>query len=292
MPPVTEYAVTEFDRIEVASTVQGCLSKMAIVPGEQGGPVKYTLRAGEHRLDLNARLGRSLRLTWTGAIACTHCGRATKKSFAQGYCYPCFKKLAQCDTCIVKPETCHFDAGTCREPEWAERHCFQPHVIYLANSSGLKVGITRGTQVPTRWLDQGAIQALPILVVETRLQSGLVEVLFKEEVADRTNWRAMLKGEVEPLDLAAERNRLLTRLEGGLAQLRERFGADTIRVLNEAPVSFDYPVLEFPRKIVSHNFDKQPEVAGMLLGLKGQYLILDTGVINLRKFTGYEIAVS
>ncbi|MGR2737785.1 DUF2797 domain-containing protein [Billgrantia sp. Q4P2] len=278
--------------IEVAPTVQGCLSKMAIAPGEQGAAVRYTLRAGEHRLDLNARLGQPLQLTWTGAIACTHCGRATKKSFAQGYCYPCFKKLAQCDTCIVKPETCHFDAGTCREPEWAEKHCFQPHVIYLANSSGIKVGITRSTQVPTRWLDQGAIQALPILAVETRQQSGLVEVLFKEQVADRTNWRAMLKGEVEPLDLVAERVRLLARLEGGLVQLRERFGADTIRVLDEAPVSFDYPVLEFPRKIVSHNFDKKPEVAGTLLGLKGQYLILDTGVINLRKFTGYEVAVS
>lgn len=272
--------------------MQGCLSKMAIAPGEPGGPVRYTLRAGEHRLDLNARLGQPLELNWTGAIACTHCGRATKKSFAQGYCYPCFKKLAQCDTCIVKPETCHFDAGTCREPEWAERHCFQPHVIYLANSSGLKVGITRGTQVPTRWLDQGAIQALPILTVETRQQSGLVEVLFKEEVADRTNWRAMLKGEVEALDLLAERDRLLARLDGGLGRLRERFGVDTIRALDEAPVTFDYPVLEFPRKIVSHNFDKQARVSGTLLGLKGQYLILDTGVINLRKFTGYEVAVS
>ncbi|MCE8019619.1 DUF2797 domain-containing protein [Halomonas sp. MCCC 1A11036] len=285
-------AVIEGERIEAAPVVQGCLSKMAIAPGEPGGPVRYTLRAGEHRLDLNARLGQPLELSWTGAIACTHCGRATKKSFAQGYCYPCFKKLAQCDTCIVKPETCHFDAGTCREPEWAEKHCFQPHVIYLANSSGLKVGITRGTQVPTRWLDQGAIQALPILTVETRQQSGLVEVLFKEEVADRTNWRAMLKGEVEALDLMAERDRLLARLDGGLGQLRERFGTDTIRALDEVPVSFDYPVLEFPRKIVSHNFDKQARVSGTLLGLKGQYLILDTGVINLRKFTGYEIAVS
>ncbi|MBA2780016.1 DUF2797 domain-containing protein [Halomonas kenyensis] len=277
--------------IEVAPAVQGCLSKMAIAPGEQGGAVRYTLRAGEHRLDLNARLGQPLRLEWTGSIACTHCGRATRKSFAQGYCYPCFKKLAQCDTCIVKPETCHFDAGTCREPEWAERHCFQPHVIYLANSSGLKVGITRGTQVPTRWLDQGAIQALPILEVQTRQQSGLVEVLFKEQVADRTNWRAMLKGEVEPLDLQAERDRLLASLDGGLSGLRERFGADFLHVLDERPVSFEYPVLEFPRKIVSHNFDKKAEAAGTLLGLKGQYLILDTGVINLRKFTGYEVAV-
>ena len=284
--------VTESDLIEVAPVMQGCLSRMAIAPGEQGGAVQYTLRAGEHRLDLNSRLGQPIELNWTGAIACTHCGRATRKSFAQGYCYSCFKKLAQCDTCIVKPETCHFDAGTCREPAWAERHCFQPHVVYLANSSGLKVGITRGTQVPTRWLDQGAIQALPILEVQTRQQSGLVEMLFKQEVADRTNWRAMLKGEVEPLDLTAERDRLLSRLEGGLGQLRERFGADTIRVLDEPPVRFDYPVLEFPHKIASHNFDKNPTVAGSLLGLKGQYLILDSGVINLRKFTGYEIVVS
>ncbi len=276
---------------ELSTLASGCLSKMAIEPGRGSEPARYALRAGDWRIDLNERLGRPLRLTWSGAIACTHCGRATKKSFAQGYCYPCFKKLAQCDTCIVKPETCHFFAGTCREPEWAERHCFQPHVVYLANSSGLKVGITRGTQVPTRWLDQGAIQALPILEVATRQQSGLVETLFKEEVADRTNWRAMLKGEVASLDLVEERDRLLPRLDGGLAALRERFGAEAIRVVDAAPVSLDYPVVEYPRKIVSHNFDKQPVVEGTLMGLKGQYLILDSGVINLRKFTGYEVTL-
>ncbi len=276
---------------ELTALASGCLSKMAIEPGPGGEPARYTLCAGDQRLDLNAHLGQPLRLTWSGAIACTHCGRATRKSFAQGYCYPCFKRLAQCDTCIVKPETCHFFAGTCREPQWAERHCFQPHVVYLANSSGLKVGITRGTQVPTRWLDQGAIQALPILEVATRQQSGFVEILFKEEVADRTNWRAMLKGEVAPLDLVAERDRLLARLDGGLAALRERFGGEAIRVLDAAPVTLDYPVLEFPRKIVSHNFDKKPVVEGTLMGLKGQYLILDSGVINLRKFTGYEVTL-
>lgn len=277
--------------IEMAAECRGNLSKMAIEPGQGGSPVRYTLRAGEHRLDLNAQLGRHLALTYAGAIACTHCGRVTRKSFAQGYCYPCFKKLAQCDTCIVKPETCHFHVGTCREPEWAERHCFQPHVVYLANSSGLKVGITRKTQLPTRWLDQGAIQALPILEVDTRQQSGLVEMLFKEHVADRTNWRAMLKGEVEPIDLIAERDRLLARLEGGLAGLRERFGADTLRLLDSAPVELHYPVLEYPQKVASHNFDKTAEVGGILLGLKGQYIIFDSGVINLRKFTGYEVSV-
>jgi len=269
---------------------QGNLSKMAIAMGDDG-LARYTLRAGESRLDLNARLGQTLRLSHSGAIACTHCGRATRKSFGQGHCYPCFKRLAQCDTCIVKPETCHYFAGTCREPEWGERHCFQPHVVYLANSSGLKVGITRHTQLPTRWLDQGAIQALPILEVETRQQSGFVEMLFKGQVADRTNWRAMLKGEVAEIDLCAERDRLLATLADGLADLRERFGEGAIRTLDAEPLAIDYPILEAPTKVVSHNFDKTPNVGGTLMGLKGQYLMFDTGVINLRKFTGYEISV-
>lgn len=273
-------------------SVQGCLSKMAAtLPSYQDQPVIYHLRAGEHRIALNERIGEPLSLRWTGAIACTHCGRATKKSFAQGHCYPCFKRLAQCDTCIMKPETCHYFQGTCREPEWGERHCFQPHIVYLANSSGLKVGITRKTQMPTRWLDQGAIQALPVLEVDTRQQSGFVEMLFKEQVADRTNWRAMLKGDVETMDLSAERDRLLNQLADGLNQLRETHGSDSIRTLEAPPQHFHYPVSVFPQKVVSHNFDKQPLVEGVLQGVKGQYLILDSGVINLRKFTGYEIQV-
>lgn len=273
--------------------LQGCLRKMAIEPGTQAGaPACYHLRLDEHYLPLNDRLGQPLSLTWTGAIACTHCGRATKKSFAQGYCYPCFKRLAQCDTCIMKPETCHYFQGTCREPEWGEKHCFQPHIVYLANSSGLKVGITRKTQMPTRWLDQGAIQALPIMEVETRQQSGFVEELFKEAVSDRTNWRAMLKGEVAELDLYAERDRLFNELGDGLRQLTELHGENAIRKLDATAQQFEYPVNTFPSKVTSHNFDKQPQVEGLLQGIKGQYLILDTGVINLRKFTGYDVMVN
>lgn len=271
------------------SLARGCLAKMAVEPGD---PARYTLRAGDDRLPLGPLLGEPLRLAWSGAIACTNCGRATRKSFGQGHCYPCFKRLARCDTCIMKPELCHYFQGTCREPEWGESHCFQPHIVYLANASGLKVGITRATQVPTRWLDQGAVQALPILEVDSRQQSGFVEMLFKEEVSDRTNWRAMLKGETPELDLPGERDRLLERLGPGLAELRERFGADAIRELDASPRSFTYPVLEYPTKVASHNFDKRAEVVGRLMGIKGQYLMLDSGVINLRKFTGYEVAVS
>ena len=275
------------------ASVQGCLRKMAITPAAEADALaRYAMRLDERHWPLNERLGQPLRLEWTGAIACTHCGRATKKSFAQGHCYPCFKRLAQCDTCIMKPETCHYHQGTCREPEWGEKHCFQPHIVYLANSSGLKVGITRKTQMPTRWLDQGAIQALPILEVETRQQSGFVEMLFKEQVSDRTNWRAMLKGEVEMLDLPAERDRLFHQLGDGLRQLREVHGEDAIRPLEATPQTFHYPVATYPTKVASHNLDKQPVVEGILQGMKGQYLILDSGVINLRKFTGYEIVVS
>jgi hypothetical protein len=271
----------------------GQLRKLDIRLPAENGQADYTLRAGEQRMGLNAWLGQRVRLHHTGEIHCVECGRATRKSFGQGHCYPCFSSLAHCDLCMMRPETCHYFQGTCRDPAWGERHCFRPHTVYLANASGLKVGITRGTNTPTRWLDQGAIQALPILDVDTRQQSGLVETLFKSHVSDRTNWRAMLKGEVEPLDLIAERDRLLARLEPGLAALRQRVGEDAIRTVDDVlPLAIDYPVLEWPRKIVSFNLDKSPTVEGTLMGLKGQYMILDTGVINLRKFAGYQVSVA
>ena len=130
----------------------------------------YSMPIGDQLVPMNALIGKMLTLDFQGQINCVHCGRLTKKSFNQGYCYPCFQRLAQCDICIVSPEKCHYAAGTCRDPEWGESHCMIDHVVYLANSSGVKVGITRGTQVPTRWIDQGAVSALPIFRVRTRLQ--------------------------------------------------------------------------------------------------------------------------
>lgn len=141
---------------------QGGLRKMS---AQLDAPVSYAFRLDEQVLPVNPLLGQHLRIEFLGAIHCTHCGRKTKKSFAQGYCYPCFTKLAQCDSCIMSPERCHYAAGTCREPAWGEQFCMTDHIVYLANSSGVKVGITRASQVPTRWIDQGASQALPILRV-------------------------------------------------------------------------------------------------------------------------------
>ncbi|MBE0438788.1 MAG: DUF2797 domain-containing protein [Gammaproteobacteria bacterium] len=252
----------------------------------------YQMVLGDQRVDMNRVIGSSIKLIYTGEIHCQHCNRLTKKSYSGGFCFPCSQKLAQCDLCFMKPETCHFDKGTCREPEWGQAVCMQDHIVYLANSSGIKVGITRIGQIPTRWIDQGASQAIPVFKVKTRYQSGLVEVMFKAHVSDRTDWRKMLKGPAPELDLPAIRDQLLAECQQDIVALQQQFGQDAIEVLSaESVVTIDYPVMHYPTKISSFNFDKTAIVEGELQGIKGQYLILDTGVINIRKFSGYHIAM-
>ena len=272
------------------SKARGVLRKMH---SRFENPVRYQILLSDMVVPLNDLLEKQIKLEYSGTIYCINCGRKSRKSFNQGYCYPCFQKLAECDGCIIQPEKCHFDQGTCREPAWGERFCMQDHIVYLANSSGLKVGITRATQIPTRWIDQGATQALAIIRVRSRLQSGILEVMFKQYVSDRTNWRAMLKGEAEPLKMEEEADRLLKECESELKELAENFGFFAISVLNGiASVGINYPVIKYPEKVTSFNFDKDPVVEGTLLGIKGQYLIFDTGVINLRRFSGYEVQLS
>lgn len=256
-------------------------------------PVQYSLRLSDEAYPLNESIGKSVTLRHLGTIECLECGRASKKSFSQGYCYPCFKKLAQCDLCIVSPERCHFDQGTCRDADFAENFCMQPHIVYLANSSGIKVGITRPENLPTRWIDQGAVQALPVMNVMTRQQSGFVEVAFKQLVSDKTQWQKMLRGENEHLDLVTIRDELLAELKPKLDTLVQRFGIQAIQpILNAEVQTLTYPVKQYPTKVVSLNLDKTPEISGTLLGIKGQYLIFDIGVINLRRFTSYEVEVT
>lgn len=271
------------------TTVAGSVRKMRV---QLEQPVSYVWQAGSEEAAVNSWLGKRLSIEFEGQINCVHCDRLTKKSFNQGYCYPCFQRLAQCDSCIVKPEKCHFSAGTCREPEWGASNCNIDHVVYLANTSGVKVGITRGTQVPTRWIDQGATQARPIARVSTRYQSGLLEVLLAQHVADKTAWQTMLKGNGADVDLEAHQQQLAELCADGIAGLQDAHGVQGIQWLEDSStVSIDYPVLEWPVKVSSHNLDKTPRIEGTLLGIKGQYLMLDTGVINIRKYGGYNLLV-
>ena len=270
--------------------ITGTLAKMraSLLNGE----VQYRLPVGDEEVALNAFIGKTLTLTHTGNIFCCSCGKKTKKSYSQGHCFVCMKKLASCDMCIMKPETCHFAEGTCREPQWGEDNCFVDHYVYLSNTSSIKVGITRHTQIPTRWIDQGATQGLPIAKVKNRLISGLVEIELAKLIADKTNWRTLLKGNNEPLALKEATLELLPQVEEAIAKIQAEYGKDSVELLDENILDITFPVNEFPTKIVSHNFDKNPEVTGVLNGIKGQYLLFDTGVINIRKFGSYEITVT
>ncbi|MFV1992753.1 MAG: DUF2797 domain-containing protein [Acidiferrobacterales bacterium] len=252
--------------------------------------VQYHLPLDDQRISLNQHLGQKISMTHNGNIHCINCGRKTNKSFSQGYCFPCMRSLARCDSCIIKPELCHYHEGTCREPQWGEENCMQTHTVYLANTSGIKVGITRGSQVPTRWMDQGAVAALPIFKVSNRLLSGKVEVLLKQNMSDKTNWRTMLKGNITPVDLLKFRDQEMNAWMEQLTPVIKQAGKQSVLACEEQQVTtINYPVNRYPEKVTSFNFDKTPQVSGLLNGIKGQYLILDGGVINMRKFAGYEI---
>ncbi|MCB9091812.1 MAG: DUF2797 domain-containing protein [Halobacteriovoraceae bacterium] len=264
--------------------MKGSILKMKGKLGEKG-EVEYRLPVGEELVSLNPFIGKEMKLEFTGNIYCIDTGKKINKSYNNGYSYESFVKLAACDVCIVQPEKCHYHKGTCREPLWGERECMQPHFVYLAITSGVKIGITRESQIPTRWIDQGACYALPILKVKNRLASGLIEEAIKTEVNDKTQWRKMLEGTPEREDLKEFRDTLYKKHKKEIVEMR----AET---LEEEVVEIHFPVEEYPQKIKSLSFDKTPVVEGKLLGIKGQYLIFENSVLNIRKHQGYEINFS
>lgn len=252
----------------------------------------YTLNLNGELVDLNSLVGNKISLEFEGSINCVSCGISIKKTYNSGYCYKCFSRLPECDICIVKPELCHFSNGTCRDSVWGEKNCFMPHYIYIANSSGIKVGITRETQIPIRWIDQGAIQAVPIIKVSNRLQSGLIEKLISSSLNDKTNWRKMLKNEVDIEDLEIARDNVFDQFGYELDDFEQSFGESEMEFLEQETVTeISYPVIKYPTTVKSMSFDKTPLIEGELWGIKGQYLILDTGVINIRKHSGYNIKI-
>jgi hypothetical protein len=262
----------------------GTLRKMTARLSE---PVSYEFVDAldpQRRAHVNELLGRRIRLSHEGAFRCIHCGGSMKKPYGEGSCYPCFIRLPQNDICIVKPELCHFHntADPCRDPAWGERNCFIPHLLYLAAGAGLKVGITRHTQVPTRWIDQGASRAVAILRLPDRLSVGRAERLVSEIFPDRTPWQKMLRHELAAVDLEEARDRALAHLQG-------RIEGEVVEPLEI--VSIDYPALGWPSKVRSVNLERSPAVEGRLLAVKGQYLLLEELVINLRKHSGFLVRV-
>ncbi len=275
------------------TTYQGNIRKMRVSTDAEHR-AQYQLPIGEQFIDMNPLIGKTLKVSFDNQINCVHCQAKTKKSFNQGYCYRCLTTLAQCDTCIIKPELCHYDAGTCREPSWGEANCLSDHYVYLANTGTIKVGITRHVSgaVSSRWLDQGATQAMAIMRVQNRLTSGLVETAMKEFIADKTNWRTMLKSQPDSADLQQLKEDLITEIEDQLDEITEEYGFQAIDILDLPAVDIHYPVDQYPEKVKSINLDKELSFSGVLQGIKGQYWMLDGDrVINMRKYSGYHLSV-
>lgn len=265
--------------------MQGTVRKMVANQQLLDLPLSYALPLGDTQIPLNGLIGQTLHLAAQPGITCVGCGARSAKSFNQGYCYRCFTRLAACDLCIMKPETCHWDQGTCREPAWAAQHCQTEHVVYLANTTGLKVGITRASQLPTRWIDQGAVAALPIFRVATRRLSGLIEHLLAQHIADKTQWQSLVKGHVIDVDLVAARDRLRTLCAEPLAAYEAAYPGQ-IQAVQESLWQGRYPVVAFAPKASSFAPEKAP-FSARLTGIKGQYLLFETGVLNVRKYTGF-----
>ncbi|MDQ0188458.1 DUF2797 domain-containing protein [Alicyclobacillus cycloheptanicus] len=252
-------------------------------------PVQYEVVTDDGAVSLNDWLGRRVEITFTGEKACIHCGRKVKKLYQNGYCFPCVTTLAECDLCIVKPHKCHFHLGTCRDADFAASHCMIPHYVYLAFSSDIKVGLTRKGRQFTRWVDQGASAAVLVAECPTRKAAGEVEMEIASFLPDKTQWRKMLA-------LTSIETEALERLEATrqqvLRHLREHVSG--IQVLDEQPVhAFQYPRLEGGAvKLTSLSLDKTPEISGVLQGVKGQYLLLDVGVLNVKKHSGMRVSIS
>jgi hypothetical protein len=264
---------------------QGNLIKMS--SKLNGNNVSYFLTLDEDEIDMTQLLDKGLKLTYQNKINCIKCGKETKKSFGQGFCYPCFTTAPEADECVLRPERCKAHLGISRDLEWSEDHCLQPHIVYLAVSGGLKVGVTRRSQVPTRWIDQGAERVVRVCEVPNRHIAGVVEKFLMNHFADKTNWKKMVSHETLPeIDLKAEKQKAIELLPAELKQY-------ALSKDDDEGFDFSYPVKQWPEKPVQHNFDKETVIEGNLKGIRGQYLIFDTQrVLNVRKFSGYKIQLT
>jgi hypothetical protein len=257
--------------------MEGNLLKMRSSRGQE---VDYFLKLENEEVYMNELIGKPLKLVYKGQINCIKCGRKTKTSFAQGYCYPCFISVPETEECVLRPELCQAQDGIARDMAYAEKNCLTDHYVYIAQTAGIKVGVTRHHQIPFRWIDQGAWRAIKLAVTPNRYIAGSIEVALKEFFNDKTNWRNMLTNKLTGgIDLVEEKDRAIELLHLDYQQ----YATDDDEI-----TEINYPVLRYPEKVKSLNLNKTPVIDDVLTGIKGQYLIFDSGaVLNIRKHNGY-----
>ncbi len=241
--------------------------------------VKYSLEINGTTHNMNDLIGKKIKIEWRGKVICS-CNKEMDKFYRSGFCYKCYWESPMASQSIFKPELCtaHLNIEE-RDLEWEKKFQLAPHYVYLANSSGIKVGITRKSQGVVRWMDQGASQAILLAEVPNRRYSGDIEVSLKRFVDDITNWRKMLSGEPQSVDLVKLKNELSEHIPEELKQYI---------LVDNTVTEIRYPVNKYPSKIKSLKLEKNPVIEGELLGIKGQYLILeDDRVFNVRSHEGF-----
>ncbi len=246
------------------------------------GGVRYWLKLdSEIVAEITQLVGQRMELTWTGGINCVNCGKSIKKTFGEGFCYDCFSNAAAASPCIIRPELCEAHLGKGRDVTWEQENHNQPHFVYLAQTNGIKVGITRESNIPSRWLDQGAWKAIVFAKVPYRRLAGEIEVELKQYISDRTDYRKMLtnmRGDENMVELAITLGSFLpSHLQGYL--LRDQ-------KLHE----FEYPVLQYPQAVNTIKLESEPFIDSTLMGIRGQYFLFEDGrALNIRKYSGYEV---
>ncbi len=245
-------------------------------------PVKYFLSVGDDDVYLNPIIGGKITIKYHGQINCISCGDETEKSFHQGYCYSCFISVPQTDEGVLKPEKDKSHLGISRDMQWAKENALIDHIVYLALTSDLKVGVTRHTQIPERWIDQGAIKAVRLAKTPYRQMAGLIEVELKKHLSDKTNWSKMLKARHSTIKLDEEKKKYIELIPEEYKKYVS---------LDNRVVSIQYPFNPEISNFTSVLMEKQNEITGTLAGIKGQYMIFNSGqTINIRRHNGYLIS--
>lgn len=245
------------------------------------------LSIGAKELGIDAIVGKWLRIDHIGGISCSNCAANTPRSFGGGYCYRCFTTLARCDLCVVSPDRCHYAKGTCREPQWGESFCMRPHVVYLANSGGAKVGITYPDNVPGRWLDQGASAAVVIMQAPTRHAAGCAEKVISRHLRESTDWRALVSGPPAVIDLIELWRGIRRQTDVALRDLD--LGLTLVDDPSVCELTHSHTAYSPPIQL---KFDEGEGVAGRLIGAIGSYLMFDRGVFNVRAHGSYHVRLS
>ena len=252
---------------------------------EHSDPVKYQIPIDNNLVPISECLDKIIKITFLNEINCIECNRKINKTFAQGYCYPCFIDSPQTSECILRPELCRAHEGESRDMEWSKKHCLQDHFVYLSLTAGAKIGVTRATQIPTRWIDQGAVQALKFAKTSNRYEAGCIEVEMKNHISDRTAWQRMLKNEIDySINLYIVKDKLVDVID-------EKYRGFILD--DETIETFSYPHILFPEKVKSLDLLKIDRIQGRLIAIKGQYLLFDDNtVLNIRKHTGFKISLT